>query len=185
MGILKGMAAFLFDIIEVVVVALAIFVVVYLFFFQPHQVNGASMDPNFHDKEYILTDKISYRFRLPERGDVVIFRAPKNRELDYIKRVIGLPGERIKIVDGQVFINGQQLPEAYLEKNTNSYSGSFLKIGEEFLVPQDEYFVMGDNRPHSSDSREWGTVNKEDIIGKTWLRYWPPQKFGLLVRPNY
>ncbi len=184
MEILKKVASFFFDIIEVVVVALAIFVVVYLFLFQPHQVKGASMDQNFHDGEYILTDKVSYRFGTPKRGDVVIFRAPQNRELDYIKRVIGLPGERIKIYADQVFINGQILNESYL-KNTPTYPGDFLRSGQEFQIPADEYIVFGDNRLHSSDSRSWGPVAREDIIGKAWLRYWPPQDFGLLPSVSY
>ncbi len=184
MEILKKVTSFFFDIIEVVVVALAIFVVVYLFLFQPHQVKGASMDPNFHDGEYILTDKVSYRFGAPKRGDVVIFRAPQNRELDYIKRVIGLPGERIKVYADQVFINGQILNESYL-KNTPTYPGDFLRSGQEFQIPADEYIVLGDNRLHSSDSRAWGPVAREDIIGKAWLRYWPPQDFGLLPSVSY
>lgn len=184
MEILKKIASFFLDIIETIVVALAIFVVAYLFFFQPHQVKGASMEPNFHDEEYLLTDKISYRFHPPERGDVVIFRAPKNRELDYIKRVIGLPGEKIRFSNGTVFINDQKLREDYLG-NVTTYSGSFLRPGVEFLVPVDEYVVLGDNRSHSSDSREWGTVNREDIIGKAWLRYWPPQSFGILAKVKY
>lgn len=173
------------DIIETIVVALAIFVVGYLFLFQPHQVNGASMEPNFHDKEYLLTDKISYRFHPPQRGDIIVFRAPKNRELDYIKRVIGLPGERIRIANGSVFINDQKLKEDYLKGNATSSSGSFLQAGTDFLIPEDEYFVLGDNRSHSSDSRDWGTVAKEDIIGKAWLRYWPLQDFGVITKVNY
>lgn len=185
MEVIKRIASFFFDIIETIVVALAIFVVAYLFFFQPHQVKGASMEPNFHDEEYLLTDKISYRFHPPERGDVVIFRAPKNRDLDYIKRIIGLPGERVKIVDGSVFINGQKLKEDYLKGNTTSYSGSFLRPEQEFLIPEGQYFVLGDNRSHSSDSRDWGTVAKEDIIGKAWLRYWPPPSFGILPKVSY
>ena len=184
MELVRRVAAFFFDIIEIFVVALAIFVVGYLFFFQPHQVKGASMEPNYQDEDYLLTDKVSYRFHEPERGDVVIFRAPKNRELDYIKRVIGLSGEKVRITNGAVFINGQQLKEDYLASSTG-YAGSFLPPGEEFLVPQGEYFVMGDNRPHSSDSREWGTVSKEDIIGKAWLRYWPPPTFGLVPKGSY
>jgi len=180
MEIFHKIAAFFFDMIEVVVVALAIFVVVYLFLFQPHEVNGASMEPNFHNNEFILTDKISYRFRLPQRGDVIIFRAPKNRELDYIKRVIGLPGERVKIIDGSVYVNNQKLNEPYLSVGTVSNSGLFLPSNKEYLVLEDEYFVLGDNRTHSSDSREWGTVNRQDIVGKAWLRYWPPEVIGLI-----
>ncbi len=185
MDIFKKIAAFFFDLIEVVVVALAIFVVCYLFLFQPHQVNGASMEPNFHDKEYLLTDKISYRLGTPQRGDVVIFRAPKNRELDYIKRIIGLPGDKVKVVNGKVFINNNLLKESYIPATTETFTGAFLRSGEEFLIPEDEFFVLGDNRLHSSDSREWGTVNRGDIIGKAWLVYWPPQSFGIIPKTLY
>src|SRR3972149_8428900 len=90
------------DVVETVVVAAAIFVVVYLFLLQPHQVRGASMKPNFHDGEYILTDKISYRFGEPKRGDVIIFTSPTDQDVDFIKRIIGLPGERVKIAGGKV-----------------------------------------------------------------------------------
>jgi len=181
----KKIFAFVFDLIETIVFALAIFVVIYLFLFQPHQVKGASMEINFHDGEYILTDKISYRFHSPQRGDVVIFKAPTNPELDYIKRIIGLPGERIKIEDNSLFINGQKLEEEYLPKETIISGGSFLPKREEIIIPPDHYFVLGDNRSHSSDSREWGWIEKEEIVGRAFLRYWPPEKFGLLTKVHY
>lgn len=185
MDLWRRIASFFLDIIETIVMALALFVVCYLLFFQPHQVVGASMEPNLHDKEYLLTDKISYRFRQPARGEIVVFRAPKNRELDYIKRIIALPGERIKINAGTVSINDQALKENYLGKIKNGYGGSFLREDQEFVVPKDEYFVMGDNRSHSSDSREWGTINKQDIIGRAWLRYWPFDRLGTLPQIKY
>ena len=172
------------DTLETVVVALAIFVVCYLFFFQVHEIKGASMDPNFHDSERILTDKISYRFKKPARGDVVIFRAPKDRELDYVKRIIGLPGETVKIFGGSVYLNNQKLMEIYIPENITA-QGSFLREGQDFLIPEDEYIVMGDNRLHSSDSREWGTVNKDDLIGKVFVRFWPASDFSVISKPNY
>ena len=101
----KGIFGFFFDILESIVVALAIFVVVYLFLYQPHQVKGASMEPNFHDAEYILTNKYEYRFGDPKRGDVVVFKSPQNPDVDYIKRVIGLPGEHIKLLNNHFYIN--------------------------------------------------------------------------------
>lgn len=184
MELLKRFAAFFFDLIEIFVVAMAIFVVGYLFLFQPHQVKGSSMEPNFHDAEYILTDKISYRFHPPQRGDVVIFRAPKNRELDYIKRIIGLPGDKVMIVDGHIFINGKQLKEDYLQGRITS-PGSFLPPNKEYTVLENEYFCLGDNRSYSSDSRDWGPVLKDDMIGKAWLKYWPPPNLGILAKVNY
>src|SRR3989338_237237 len=104
-SLLRKVWMWFLDFIETIVIALAIFVVMYRFLFQPHQVSGSSMFANFHDGEYLLTDKVSYRFNLPQRGDVVVFKAPKNEEYDYIKRVIGLPGDRIKIEAGHVFVN--------------------------------------------------------------------------------
>ena len=176
--------AFLFDIIETVVVALALFVVIYLFAAQPHQVRGASMVPNFQNGEYILTDKVTYRFREPHRGDVIIFRAPKNQELDYIKRIIGLPNEQIKIEKGSIYINNKRLEESYLPTGP-IYAGTYLQEGQIINIPDHEYFVLGDNRNHSSDSREWGPVPQKDIIGKAFFRYWPMNQIGLIHTPNY
>ena len=184
-NILKKIIAFIFDIIETVVLALAIFVVIYLFLFQPHQVKGASMEINFHDGEYILTDKISYRLNDPERGNVVVFKAPRNPELDYIKRIIGLPGEKIKIENNSIFINGKKLEEEYLPEDFKTSGGLFLQKDKEIIIPENSYFVLGDNRSHSSDSREWGSIQKENIVGKAFLRYWPPQKIGILPKVEY
>jgi len=172
------MGVFILDMIETLVMALAVFVIVYLFLFQPHQVRGSSMYPNFHDGEYILTDKISYRLGEPKRGDVVVFRAPRNEEYDYIKRIVGLPGDTIRIDGGRIFLNNSLINEAYLPKDHITSAGGFIKAGQIATVPKEQYFVLGDNRNHSSDSREWGFVPKENIIGKAWLRYWPPERFG-------
>lgn len=180
--ILKKIGNFLLDIIQTVVVALSIFVIVYLFLFQPHQVKGSSMYSSFENGEYLLTDKVSYRFRSPNRGDVIVFTAPRNEEYEYIKRIIGLPGESIKIQGGDVFIDNQELEETYLSPGIDTRSGSFLREGLILTIPTDHYFVFGDNRPYSSDSREWGTVPLENIVGKAWLRYWPLDKFGLVKR---
>lgn len=174
-----------FDILESIVVALAMFVVVYLFLYQPHQVKGASMEPNFHDGEYILTNKYEYRFSDPQRGDVVVFKSPQNPEIDYIKRIIGLPGDRIKIINNHYYINDMELPEPYINGNLYTYQGSYLNDGEEITVPKDYYFVSGDNRPRSSDSREWGPISKSSIIGKSQLRYFPFDRFGMIEKPKY
>jgi len=185
MSIFRRIGVFILDIIETLVMALAVFVIVYLFLFQPHQVRGSSMYPNFHDGEYILTDKFSYRLGLPKRGDVIVFRAPRNEEYDYIKRIIGLPGDSIQLENGQVFVNSQILDEYYLPKDFVTSAGAFIKLGQAVTVPNDQYFVLGDNRSHSSDSREWGFVPKENIIGKAWFRYWPPDRFGAIQKIEY
>lgn len=185
MKILRKIGSFFLDLFETIVIALSIFALIYLFLFQPHQVRGSSMYPNFHDGEYLLTDKISYQFSLPDRGDVVIFKAPGNEEYDYIKRIIGLPGERVEIENGQILVNGTPLKESYLPESLPTNSGSFLKEGRIILVKGDEYLVMGDNRPHSSDSRTWGPVPKGNIIGKAWIKYWPLEEAGQIPRPEY
>lgn len=184
-NILQRIAAFLGDLIETAVMAMAIFVVVYFFLVQPHQVTGNSMLPNFEDGEYILTDKISYHFHQPKRGDIVVFKAPKNQQKDFIKRIVGLPGETIKLEKGKVFINGEKISEVYLSPNGITLPKSLISEGQEALVPLDEYFVLGDNRQHSSDSRDWGTVPKSSIIGKAWLRYWPINKIAFIPQAAY
>lgn len=181
----KKIGTFFLDTVETVVVALAIFVVIYLFLVQPHQVKGNSMYPNFIDGEYILTDKISYRLNPPQHGDVVVFKSPQDHEVDYIKRVIGTPGDVVRISGSQVYLNNEFLPEDFLPSDYVTNPGIFAKSDQDMIVPPDEYFVLGDNRSHSSDSREWGFVKKEEIIGKAWLRYWPLSQFGFVPKVTY
>lgn len=176
---------FILDFLETIVVALSIFVVIYLFLMQPHEIKGSSMEPNFYNSEYILTDKISYRLHAPTRGDVVIFKAPENPDVDYIKRVIGLPADRIKIQNGSVYLNGEKLREDYLRDQTYLPPGSYMAEGVEITIPGGKLFVMGDNRPHSSDSRRFGPVPFDAIIGRAFLRYWPVTSFGMLPQVHY
>lgn len=180
-----SIAAFFMDFMETIVVALSIFIVVYLFLVQPHEVKGSSMEVNFHNNEYILTDKISYRFVKPKRGDVIIFKAPNNPDVDYIKRVIGLPGDQIKVEKGGVYVNNQKLTENYLKEKTYLYPGSSMVEGMNITVQKGYLFAMGDNRTHSSDSREFGPILIDSIIGKAFLRYWPLSEFGLVPQINY
>lgn len=147
--------------------AATIFLIGYIFFFRPFQMTGQSMSPAFKNKEYLLTSVISYQNSEPQRGDIIIFYAPNNPEKDLIKRIIGLPGETVMIKENKVYIDDKELDEkAYLPRNTTTLTGSFLKVGEPVTVPDESYFVLGDNRPFSSDSREWGFVPKRKIIGK-------------------
>lgn len=183
--ILRKLGSFFLDILQTIVLAAAIFAISYLFLFQPHQVIGSSMEPNFEDKEYILTDKISYRFREPERGNVVVFQSPPDSERDYIKRIVGLPGEKIRIQDGGVFINNELLKEGYLAPGAYTPPGLFLREGQQTQIPSETYIVLGDNRKQSSDSREWGFVPKQNIIGKALLRYWPIEEVGLVPEVKY
>lgn len=186
MEILTRVGTFFLDFIETIVIALAIFVVVYLFLFQPHQVKGNSMYPNFSDGEYILTDKISYRFGKPNRGDVVVFKSPQNREIDFIKRIVALPNDQIRVSGGYIFVNEKRLDEfSYLPSDYITNPGAFLRDGRTVSVPPGKYFVLGDNRNHSSDSREWGFIPEGDIVGKAWLRYWPIKEFGFVPHAKY
>lgn len=186
----KSLATFIFDTLETLVVALAMFAVAYLFLFQPHQVNGNSMLPSFEDKDMLITEKVSYYFREPRRGEVVIFKYPRAHEYDYIKRIIGLPGESITIDQGRVRIfnenypNGYYLDEPYIG-NSLTEGGPLLREGRTFDIPEDEYIVLGDNREMSSDSRDWGTVSKQELVGKAWLRYWPPQTLAFIEKAEY
>src|SRR3989344_6877962 len=173
------------DIIETIVVAAAIFFVVYLFLLQPHQVRGASMEPNLSNGQYILTDKISYRFDKPRRGDIIVFKAPVDPNFDYIKRIIGLPGESIQIKGGKIIIKNTTHPKGFvLEEpykiNGSDQPGTLLEDNREFKISEDNYFVLGDNRNQSFDSREWGELSRKNIIGKTWLRYWPISKLSFV-----
>lgn len=160
-------------ILRTLVIALAIVLPVRFFIAQPFIVRGASMEPNFSDGEYLVIDEISYRFADPARGDVVVFRYPNDPKQFFIKRIIGLPGETVAINDGQVFIRNKQgeevrLDESYLSPKVVTISDAVVTLG------YDEFFVLGDNRPSSSDSRVWGTLNRRYLVGRAFLRLFPP-----------
>lgn len=185
MNLIKRLLAGIFDFLQSIVVVLAIMVMIYLFIMSPQEVSGQSMDTTFHNGEFILTNKIEYKFTDPHRGDVVIFKSPRNKEVDFIKRVIALPGETLRLSNSTYFINGKKLDEPYLQPGTYTFGGSFLPENADYVVPKGKYFVSGDNRPHSSDSREFGPIAKEDFIGKAIFRYWPFSRMGLIIRPSY
>src|SRR5690348_11839293 len=147
MFILRKIYTFLVDTIQSILIAASVFLVIYIFLFRPFEVNGQSMFPNFHDKEYVLTNLITLRFGQPVQGDVIVFKAPPDPDKDFIKRVIGVPGDTVMVKDGGVSVNGQPLDEsAYLNSDVKTYGGAFLKDGDTITVPTGEYFVMGDNR---------------------------------------
>ncbi len=164
------------ELIESVLPALVIVLVVNLFLAQATRVEGQSMEPNLHNNERLIIEKISYRFHPPERGDIVVIRPPRHTSVPLIKRVIGLPGDMIEIKLNQVYVNGEPLEEEYLEQPT-------LGTMPARLVPEGHMLVLGDNRGASNDSRSFGMVPYEDIIGRAWLRYWPPDRFGVIEHP--
>lgn len=178
------LGAFIFSSIEAIVVALAISVVLYLFFMTPHEVVGTSMVPNFQNGEHLIANKIIYKVSTPQRGDVVIFKYSDTQ--DFIKRVIGMPGDTISLKDGRFYVNNRQLNETeYLSNVVYTSGGDFLHEGESIDVPEGTYFVSGDNRPHSSDSREFGPVSVESIKGKAWLVYFPFSELRVIKHANY
>jgi signal peptidase I len=160
-----GVVSTLKEIFQTALISLAIFLFVYIFLVQPHRVKGESMSPNFEDGELLLTEKVSYRFGDVKRGDVIVFQAPVGRNVDFIKRVIGLPGEVVLIKGGSIYLNGQKLNETYINLQTQG--------DEEIKLGQNEYFVFGDNRGASSDSRVFGAIKKDSIRGRVWFVYWP------------
>lgn len=185
MSLISKIYAFLVDSIQTLLLAAAVFLVVYLFFFRPFQVNGESMVPNFEDQEYVLTNLIGLRFARPQRGDIVVFKAAStNNQKDFIKRVIGVSGNIIFINSGEVYVDNEILDEsAYLPEEVKTYGGSFLQEGKTVIVPDGHYFVLGDNREHSSDSREWGFVEESAIIGTSLYVYWPVQNMRFIKNP--
>jgi signal peptidase I len=140
------------------------------------RIDGSSMEPNLHDGQYVLINRLVYKLYPPQRGDVIVFRRDGRR--DYIKRVMALPGETVEIRDGQVLVDGRALSEPYL-REAGLYSMASRTIGP------NEYFVLGDNRNNSSDSHNWGSVPLDAIDGKAWLVYWPPEKWGFVPHYSY
>lgn len=158
------------EIFQTALISFGIFLFVYIFLVQPHRVQGISMLPNFESGELLLTQKLTYRFANPEFKDIIVFEAPVGTKADFIKRIIGTPGDTVKIEDGEVTVNGLILDENYIDSTTEGNTTLTLK--------SDEYFVLGDNRSASSDSRTFGPINKKSIKGKVWLVYWPLLESG-------
>ena len=155
-------------------------VVLIVFIYQPVKVEGTSMTPTLTDQERIFINKFTYRFGLGsiEHGDTVVFWYPEDKSKSYIKRVIGIPGDRIRIENGQVYVNGRTLVEDYVPAQNRDFSS--WRDGHEQMVPEGQYFVLGDHRNSSSDSRTWGYVPRENIYGKAVFVYWPLDKLGRL-----
>jgi signal peptidase I len=177
------------EVLQTIVLALLIFVLVRNVVAN-FRIEGSSMEPNFHDGQFLFINRFAYCpglhldmapvdlkwsktwcFWQPQRGDVIIFRYPRDPTKDYIKRVIGLPGDKVEVKSGQVYINDEALPEPF-GPNPGSYSAPPI------TVPPDQVYVMGDNRNNSSDSHMWGPLPENYIVGRAWLSYWPPQDWG-------
>lgn len=174
------------EIIEIVLVAVLVVFGVRSFLVQPFLVSGASMEPNFHGGDYILINELSYRFRAPERGEVVVFRYPGDERTFFIKRIIGLPGERVVITDGKLFIYNKEHPQGMLITEKQYLPIDLKTVGEKDVTLSDsEFFVMGDNRDASFDSRQWGPLKKSEVVGSVWMRLWPLNKVMAFEKPAY
>jgi len=163
------------ELAEVVVLAIILYFGI-SFAVQTVHVEGLSMFATLDDNDYLIADKIAYRLHAPQRGDIIILRPPTDDSKDFIKRVIALPGERLLIRDGQVLINGHRLNEPYLPENWTSQANWGAPDGQ--VMPPNQYFVMGDNRNRSQDSRTFGPIGRDRIDGRAWFRIWPLNNFG-------
>ena len=191
-----GVGSFILEIIKIIVLAFVIIVPIRVFLFQPFFVQGASMEPNFEDGQYLIVNELGYKetelglgnqnlytvkpFKVLKRQEVVVFRYPLDTSKFFIKRAIGLPGEKVEIKDNQVTIYNKDNPNGFVLDEKSYLSSSVRTGGDQTIkLADDEYFVMGDNRMYSSDSRAWGPVKEQDIIGGVLLRAWPPDTISV------
>ena len=178
--------AFFWDLFKILVLAFIITAPFRLFVAEPFVVSGSSMTPNFHDKDYLIVDRISFRSSLPQRGDVVVFKYPKDPSEYFIKRIIGLPGEEVKLQQGHVAIFNREHPEGFrLAEPYLPAQVQTLGRSEPVSLGDEQYFVLGDNRTASSDSRVWGILPQSDIVGKVWIRVFPLGDFGRIATPTF
>ena len=182
---MRSAAGCLFELVETVVLTVIIFLVIQTLVAQPYKVEQHSMEDTLLPEQYVLVDKLTPRFNDYDRGDVIVFAPPPEYGGDgtpFIKRVIGLPGDMVEIHDGAVHINGVRLEEQYVRRSEPTQaSGS----ASSWAIGTGDLFVLGDNRENSSDSRVFGTVRRDSVVGRAWLRYWPVGAFGVLAHPTY
>ena len=168
----KGKKSMFRELLETVISAGIIAFIIITFIGQVTVVLGASMESTLHNKERLIANKIGYRLESPKQGEIIIFRPPLDTKRNYIKRVIGVPGDKVEIVNGKVYVNDEALNESYVEHK--SYENMPV-----VTVPENSYFVLGDNRPNSSDSRYWGFVPRKNVVGKAWAIFWPLNKIRI------
>ena len=179
---------FFAETIRTIIIVLLLAYALRLLVLQPFVVEGASMYPKFSTNDYLIVDKLSYRFVAPQRGDIIVFKYPNKLTVNYVKRIIGLPGEKVVIENGKVKIVNTEHPAGYYLDET-AYLDSTTTVSpvvkNEFTVSADHYFVMGDNRPNSSDSRSWGLLPKEDVIGRVVIQAYPLSDISLIAHARY
>jgi signal peptidase I len=184
MELFKKITKIVADILQAIVVVGALAVFLYGFVVQPHEVSGSSMFPTFKDKEYVLSNLLAARFRTLSKGNVVVFHSPIEAEKSYIKRVIATAGDTVRVENGKVFLNNVSLDEStYIGPEVQTFGGAFMQEGQNVTVPEGSILVMGDNRPFSSDSREWGFLPEDKIIGHSIIRIYPVKNFTIIPHP--
>ena len=180
---MKNTLTFIWEVTKIIIVAFVLVVGLRTFVFQPFLVRGASMEPNFHNWDYLVVDEITYRFRPPERGEVIVFQYPNDPSQRYIKRIVGLPGETVEINDGKVAIfEGNS---GFVLDESEYLSGGQTSGSVRIALEENEYFVLGDNRRQSSDSRNWGVLREYFIIGRALVRVFPLSAFAKVESPEY
>lgn len=185
-GPVAGAAAvFALEVLQIVIISAAIIIPIRYFLIQPFYVKGASMEPNFYDHEYLIIDELSYRLREPLRGEIVVFRYPRDESQFFIKRVIGLPGETVEVTDAHVVIYNDANPNGKALDEDPYLDGVLTQGKKKITLGPDEYFVMGDNRDESLDSRSFGAVKKSEIVGRVWVRGLPLSRISTFDVPTY
>jgi signal peptidase I len=190
----------LFELVTIVALAVGLFLLIQAFVLKPFRIPSESMVPTLAVGERVLVDRVSFHFGDPGRGDIVVFTPPKGADddvcgahhpsdspcprpsggkskMNFIKRIVGLPGDHLKVLDGRVYIDGKRQNEPFIRPDATC---GICDLPREITIPKGYYFMMGDNRGQSADSREWGPVPKSAIIGKAFASYWPPNKLGTL-----
>jgi len=180
---MKGVFLFIFEVIKIVILALLIVIPIRYFIFQPFVIKGNSMEPNFHHGDYLIVDEISYRFKEPERGDIIVFNYPQDPSQRFIKRIIGLPGETV-VIEGEKITISKGTEERILDESTYLPSQNYFD-NVSLSLSEDEYFVLGDNRLASFDSRKWGSLPRNYIVGRVILRTWLPAVIAHITTPSY
>ncbi|MBU2566682.1 signal peptidase I [Patescibacteria group bacterium] len=177
--------SFFIELVQVLAISLAIIIPVRYFLIQPFYVKGASMEPNFFDHEYLIINEISYRFQEPQRGEILVFHYPNDPKNYFIKRIVGLPGETVEIANGQVKIYNDDYPNGIILDEHSYLDDVYTSQTSTETLGADEYYVLGDNRASSLDSRYFGPIDSKVIVGKVWLRGWPLDRWMIFNDPTY
>ncbi len=183
-SLLGSIGRFALELVEIVVISLAIILPIRYFLIQPFYVKGASMEPTFDDHEYLIIDELSYRLRQPERGEVVVFRYPLDPRQYFIKRIVGMPGETVRVSDSKIIVTNAEHPDGFTLDESAYLSPDAITHGDKTVtLASDEYFVMGDNRTASLDSRTFGPLPSKNVVGRVWIRGWPLDRATVFSAP--